>query len=139
MQFFVLFIGAMVFVFYVFVEPPVLFQHTELARITQSSEYTGVETRYHEAFERRREAALALAEAHRAGDGAARTKPSPATAPAGSLRMCRRVGQFMPPDQPVFAAFSASHHHTAGNAARPYFGIVSGWPKRFHRAVRTYG
>ncbi|MGA3259785.1 MAG: sodium:solute symporter, partial [Bryobacteraceae bacterium] len=38
MQFFVLFIGAMVFVFYVFVEPPVLFQHTELARITQSSE-----------------------------------------------------------------------------------------------------
>jgi len=54
MQFFVLFIGAMVFVFYVFVEPPVLFQHTELARISQSSEYTGVETRYHEAFERRR-------------------------------------------------------------------------------------
>jgi len=74
MQFFILFIGAMVFVFYVFVEPPVLFQHTELARITQSSEYTGVETRYHEAFERRREAALALAEAHRAGDGAAHAR-----------------------------------------------------------------
>src|ERR1035438_8919625 len=67
MQFFVLFIGAMVFVFYVFVEPPVLFQHTELARITQSSEYHGVETRYHEAFERRREAALSLAQAHRVG------------------------------------------------------------------------
>jgi len=71
MQFFVLFIGAMVFVFYVFVEPPVLFQHAELARITQASEYHGVETRYHEAFERRRDAALALAQAHRAGDGAA--------------------------------------------------------------------
>ena len=35
MQFFILFIGAMVFVFYVFVEPPVLFQHAELARIAQ--------------------------------------------------------------------------------------------------------
>jgi Na+/proline symporter len=71
MQFFILFIGAMVFVFYVFVEPPVLFQHTELQRIEQVSEYRGVETRYHEAFERRREAALSLAQAHRAGDGAA--------------------------------------------------------------------
>ena len=74
MQFFVLFIGAMVFVFYVFVEPPVLFQHAELARITQSSEYHGVEIRYHEAFERRRDAALALAQAHRAGDGAAHAR-----------------------------------------------------------------
>ena len=33
MQFFILFIGAMVFVFYLFVQPPVLFQHAELARI----------------------------------------------------------------------------------------------------------
>ncbi|MGA2273495.1 MAG: sodium:solute symporter [Bryobacteraceae bacterium] len=74
MQFFILFIGAMVFVFYVFVEPPVLFQHTELARISQASEYSSVETRYHEAFERRREAALALAQAHRAGDGAAHAR-----------------------------------------------------------------
>ncbi|MGO9232336.1 MAG: sodium:solute symporter [Bryobacteraceae bacterium] len=74
MQFFILFIGAMVFVFYVFVEPPVLFQHTELERIAQVSEYRRVETRYHEAFERRRDAALALAQAHRAGEGAARVR-----------------------------------------------------------------
>jgi len=74
MQFFILFIGAMVFVFYVFVEPPVLFQHTELARISQSSEYHGVETRYHEAFKQRRDAALSLAQAHRAGDGAAHAR-----------------------------------------------------------------
>jgi Na+/proline symporter len=71
MQFFVLFIGAMVFVFYVFIEPPVLFQHTELARIAQVSEYRGVETSYHEAFKRRRDAALALAQAHSAGDSTA--------------------------------------------------------------------
>ncbi|HEY9140203.1 MAG TPA: sodium:solute symporter [Bryobacteraceae bacterium] len=74
MQFFILFIGAMVFVFYVFVQPPVLFQHAELERITQVSEFHGVEARYHEAFERRRDAALALAHAHRAGDGAAHAR-----------------------------------------------------------------
>src|ERR1043165_9115658 len=32
MQFFILFIGAMVFVFYLFVQPPALFQHAELDR-----------------------------------------------------------------------------------------------------------
>ena len=39
MQFFILFIGAMVFVFYLFVEPPVLFQQAELARITKTAEF----------------------------------------------------------------------------------------------------
>ena len=36
MQFFILFIGAMVFVFYLFVQPPLLFQHAELARIERA-------------------------------------------------------------------------------------------------------
>ena len=35
MQFFILFIGAMVFVFYLFVQPPVLFQQVELKRIAE--------------------------------------------------------------------------------------------------------
>jgi len=35
MQFFILFIGAMVFVFYLFVQPPVLFQRAEIDRIQQ--------------------------------------------------------------------------------------------------------
>ena len=39
MQFFILFIGAMVFVFYLFVQPPVLFQQVELKRIAKLSEY----------------------------------------------------------------------------------------------------
>src|SRR5712691_5119247 len=39
MQFFILFIGAMVFVFYLFVQPPVLFQHAELSRIQTMSEF----------------------------------------------------------------------------------------------------
>ena len=39
MQFFILFIGAMVFVFYLFIQPPVLFQHAELARIQPLTEF----------------------------------------------------------------------------------------------------
>ena len=37
---------------------------------------------------------------------------------------------------PVLAAFSSSHHHSDGNAAKPYFGKCCGRPKRFQRAVR---
>ena len=39
MQFFILFIGAMVFVFYLFVQPPVLFQQAELKRIAELGEF----------------------------------------------------------------------------------------------------
>ena len=38
---------------------------------------------------------------------------------------------------PAFAALSASHHHTVGNAESPYFGNGSGRPKRSQRAERT--
>ncbi|HEY7388165.1 MAG TPA: sodium:solute symporter [Bryobacteraceae bacterium] len=71
MQFFVLFIGAMVFVFYLFVQPPVLFEHTELSRIQGTASFSSVQSRYTEAFARRRQAALRLIEAHHAGDSSA--------------------------------------------------------------------
>jgi Na+(H+)/acetate symporter ActP len=71
MQFFVLFIGAMVFVFYLFVQPPVLFQQTELGRIQHTAAFSPLQSRYADAFGRRREAALRLIEAHHAGDSAA--------------------------------------------------------------------
>src|SRR5208337_1010892 len=67
MQFFILFIGAMVFVFYVFVQPPVLFQHAELSRIQEMSEFQPMQAQYNRAFEHRRQTALALSEAHHAG------------------------------------------------------------------------
>ncbi len=54
MQFFILFIGAMVFVFYLFVQPPVLFQHAELARIERSGRIPAVAAQYNQAFDRRR-------------------------------------------------------------------------------------
>jgi len=70
MQFFILFIGAMVFVFYLFIQPPILFQQAELARIGRSGASAGLEQQYHAAFERRRNAALGLVDAHHAGNPA---------------------------------------------------------------------
>ena len=68
MQFFILFIGAMVFVFYLFIQPPVLFQRAELARIQSHAEFEPTANQYSQAFERRRQATLALVEAHHSGD-----------------------------------------------------------------------
>ena len=71
MQFFILFIGAMVFVFYLFVTPPVLFEEAELNRIQSSPAFRPLAERYSQAFEQRREAALGLVEAHHAHRAAA--------------------------------------------------------------------
>lgn len=71
MQFFILFIGAMVFVFYIFEKPPLLFQRTELARIqapSMRSEYEPLEKRFNSAFESRRTAAELLVSARHTGD-----------------------------------------------------------------------
>ena len=70
MQFFILFIGAMVFVFYLFIQPPLLFQHTELSRIEGSGEYPAMAESYQRAFDHRRQATLALVDAHHHGDTA---------------------------------------------------------------------
>ncbi len=83
MQFFILFIGAMVFVFHVFVQPPVLFQHAELARIERMEAFQPVAQQYSRAFDDRQKAALALVEAHRAGDRAAAARR------AGEYRMAQ--------------------------------------------------
>jgi Na+/proline symporter len=71
MQFFILFIGAMVFVFHIFVQPPLLFQHAELSRIQRADGYERVAADYDKAFERRKNAALALVQAHHGGDQSA--------------------------------------------------------------------
>jgi len=71
MQFFILFIGAMVFVFYIYEKPPMLFERTELARIQQPSmqaEYRPLKQRYDAAFESRKAAADRLTQARRSGD-----------------------------------------------------------------------
>ena len=57
MQFFILFIGAMVFVFFIFVKPPVLFQPVELERLSGDTRLPAVEQHYEQAFDERRDAA----------------------------------------------------------------------------------
>jgi Na+/proline symporter len=74
MQFFILFIGAMVFVFYLFVQPPLLFDQAQLARIQSHPEFPQVEKSFEASSSRRREAALALAAARRTRDAAAESR-----------------------------------------------------------------
>ncbi|MDQ6758566.1 MAG: sodium:solute symporter, partial [Acidobacteriota bacterium] len=72
MQFFILFIGAMVFVFYIFERPPVLFEPVELKRIESKPGFANVRQKYEEAFDRRKSAAQDYLSATHAGDEAAR-------------------------------------------------------------------
>jgi len=71
MQFFILFIGAMVFVFYIFEPAPMVFQRIEYNRIRQPdmrASYDPIAARYQEAFARRKAQALALVEARHSHD-----------------------------------------------------------------------
>jgi Na+/proline symporter len=71
MQFFILFIGAMVFVFYIFEPPPLVFQRIEYNRIQQPdlrARYEPIAARYQDAFARRKAEALAIVEARHTGD-----------------------------------------------------------------------
>src|SRR5262249_55582926 len=68
MQFFILFVGAMVFVFFIFERPPLLFESPAMRKLETVSRYPAVRSRFEQAFESRREAAGSLIAAHRAGD-----------------------------------------------------------------------
>jgi Na+/proline symporter len=63
-QFFILFIGAMVFVFFLFVRPPLVFHPGEMKKIEQSAQYAALSARQDAAFERRRTAAMHIKDAH---------------------------------------------------------------------------
>lgn len=67
MQFFILFIGAMVFVFYLFTPAPVLFRQNEIARVAGTAEFQPIQQQYSAAQAQRKQAALALAQAHHDG------------------------------------------------------------------------
>ncbi|HOK44635.1 MAG TPA: sodium:solute symporter [Bryobacteraceae bacterium] len=70
MQFIILFTGAMVFVFYIYQQPPLLFQPVELNNIQALEEYGPLAERYRQAFEERKAAATELIQARRSGDRA---------------------------------------------------------------------
>jgi Na+/proline symporter len=59
-QFMILFIGTMVFVFFMFVRPPLLFHPVEMKRLEQSARYPALEARYEQAWEERQSAARRL-------------------------------------------------------------------------------
>jgi Na+/proline symporter len=71
LQFLIPMIGVLIFVFYLFHQPPVLFNRQHDAKVIASAragEYRALEQAFHAAFEGRREAAGAVAAARRSGD-----------------------------------------------------------------------
>jgi Na+/proline symporter len=63
-QFFILFIGAMVFVFFLFVRPPLVFHPGELKHVEASAEYAALNARQDQAFAHRQMAARLIKDAH---------------------------------------------------------------------------
>lgn len=68
MQFLILFIGAMVFVFYVFERPPLTFEPAQARQLEAQARYAPIEAGYRQAFEQRRAAAVEFLEAQRRDD-----------------------------------------------------------------------
>ena len=73
MQFMILLVGAVVFVFFTFEKPPLLFHPQNLERLRTAPGFSAVQGRFDEAFEHRRQAAKELLQAAQNGD-----KPSEA-------------------------------------------------------------
>jgi len=68
MQFIILFIGAMVFVFYQFYAPPVFFNEAAVEKVKATEyaeQFTQIETEYNEVFQQKRAAVEQLVEANR--------------------------------------------------------------------------
>jgi SSS family solute:Na+ symporter len=73
MQFLILMVGVMVFVFYQFYQPPLYFNQQQVAKVeasAQAGEWQKLEAEGTAAFAQKREAALALVAAHQANDAA---------------------------------------------------------------------
>jgi SSS family solute:Na+ symporter len=73
MQFFILFVGAMVFVFYQFVAPPLFFNPVQSEKVRTSAygtEYRALETTHQATFAAKRNTATQLVQAMESGDGA---------------------------------------------------------------------
>lgn len=71
MQFFILFIGTMVFVFFVFERPPLLFQPADQKRLESHSAYPQVARQFEEAHDARKQSAVAYLDARRQSNATA--------------------------------------------------------------------
>jgi len=76
LQALVLLIGVLVFVFYLFQAPPLLYNpaHEAQVREAKATEYSALESRYQDAFTSREAAARAVADARDAGDATTRAQ-----------------------------------------------------------------
>lgn len=63
MQFMILLIGVLVFVFYQFATPPMIFNSVEDAKVSHTAEYQQIKSQYEEVHAKREAAALAFTEA----------------------------------------------------------------------------
>ena len=68
MQFFILFVGAMVFVFYLFAQPPLLFEKTAMKDIASQPGYAAVQAKFDSAWQSREKAAENLNAARKLDD-----------------------------------------------------------------------
>ncbi|MDT5293968.1 MAG: solute:Na+ symporter, family, partial [Acidobacteriota bacterium] len=118
MQFFILFLGAMVFAFYQFTQPPVFFNPVEVERArsgANGAQFRAIETEYGAAFAEKERAARAYVGALRMGDGAAADASAQTLKAAqekadgvreGAVRILKEEGKAKPDDANyVFLSF----------------------------------
>jgi Na+/proline symporter len=67
MQFFILLIGILVFIFYQFSAPPIVFNANEVARAETDPRFQAISRRYEESHAERRDAAIAFSDGDEAG------------------------------------------------------------------------
>jgi SSS family solute:Na+ symporter len=87
LQALVLLVGVLMFVFYVFTKPPLLFNKAHESRVKASErapDYAAAESRFSAAFEAQRQAGARFASARRAGEAAAEAQAAEALRQAGA-------------------------------------------------------
>jgi SSS family transporter len=113
MQLCILFIGVMVFVFYIFQQPPLLFQRIEQARIESPAlqeQYTPIKERYDTAFSARRAAADRLAAQEDAGEEFRRAEQELQGAKRDAAALARSAGGSGASDTNyIFLSFVTQH------------------------------
>ncbi len=86
MQFFVLLIGILVFVFYQFTAPPIVFNQYEINKAQQNPQFQTIQQNYQTAFNERREAAIQMSEPSANGSNVPTESPSATADGSDTLR-----------------------------------------------------
>lgn len=112
MQFLILFIGVMVFVFYQFHRPPLVFKSDDRAKVAQTAEYRELDSAYKRAYDSRNAAALeysrTAADASRSGFVAANDEMNAIRGKVGDL-VKAETGRTFNDVNYVFPTFITTH------------------------------